>query len=245
MGIFDFFKTKPGLKENFLTLDMHSHLLPGIDDGAPTLEDSIQLVKEMQKMGFKKLITTPHIMGDFYKNTPEIIAEKLNIVKERLKTEGIDIEISAAAEYYLDEWFIEKLERKEKLLTFGDNFLLFETSFLNEPSHLKEAIFLLASQGYKPVLAHPERYVYLYSDFSKFEDLFERGAYFQINVNSLSGYYSKPARLFAEKLIQKNMVHFAGTDCHGIRHLEAFRKSMDSPFFAKLSQQNLLNSQVQ
>ncbi|HSI89732.1 MAG TPA: CpsB/CapC family capsule biosynthesis tyrosine phosphatase, partial [Adhaeribacter sp.] len=138
-----------------LRADMHSHLLPGLDDGAETLERSLELVEKMLGFGYKKLIMTPHIMGDFYKNTPEGIAEKLALLKAAVKEKGWQIELAFAAEYYLDEWFIRRLENNDKLLTFGDNYLLFETSYINEPSFLKEAVFSMQSAGYKPVLAHP------------------------------------------------------------------------------------------
>lgn len=244
MGLLNFFTKKPGPAINFLTVDMHSHLLPGIDDGAETIEDSIELIKSLKDNGYSKLITTPHVMGDFYKNTPEIIKAKLEEVRKAVKEEGIEIEIDAAAEYYLDEWFISNLEKGNEILTFGNKYVLFETSFLNEPANLKEAIFLISSNGYKPVFAHPERYVYLYSSFEKYEELFERGLYFQININSLSGYYSKAAKKIAEKLIEKEMVHFVGTDCHGLRHIDAFRNSLCERSYQDLQSLNLLNNSL-
>src|SRR5688572_24415891 len=118
---------------NVLQADMHSHLLPGLDDGSETLEQSLELVAEMIDLGYKKLIMTPHIMGDFYKNTPEGIREKLELLREAVKSKNWDIELDCAAEYYMDEWFVQRLENGDKLLTFGDNYLLFETSYLNEP----------------------------------------------------------------------------------------------------------------
>ncbi|MFN6943723.1 MAG: tyrosine-protein phosphatase [Cytophagaceae bacterium] len=223
---------------------MHSHLLPGLDDGAETLEDSMELIREFVNLGFKKLITTPHIMGDFYKNTPEGIHEKLNLVREQIKKENLDISLDAAAEYYLDEWFIKKLDKPENLLSFGNKYLLFETSYINEPVHLDEAIFQIKSSGFQPVLAHPERYTYLYSDFKKFIALFEKGIYFQLNLNSLSGYYSKTAQIYAQKLVDNNMVNFVGTDCHGIRHMHAFKKTISNKYYNKLLDLPLLNNEL-
>jgi len=230
--------------DNFLEVDVHSHLLPGIDDGAENLEQSVALVRDLVSLGYKKIITTPHIMGDHYKNTPEIIHTKLELVRHELKQHNIQVEIDAAAEYYLDEHFIKLLSNNKPLLTFGDKYLLFETSFLNEPAQLKEVIFQIAASGYKPILAHPERYIYMYDSFKKYEDLYSRGCLFQLNLNSLSGYYNKTAQKFAEKLIDAKMVNLAGTDCHGFRHLEALKKSHREKSFAKLRDLNLINYQL-
>jgi tyrosine-protein phosphatase YwqE len=247
MSIFDFiFKRKQEdfALENFILADMHSHLLPGIDDGAVSIEESLDLIKGLAEMGYKKLITTPHIMGDFYKNTPEVIREKLAYVRSAVKKENLDISIDAAAEYYLDEWFVNKLENNEELLTFGNKFLLFETSFMNPPAQLNETIFQISARGLKPVLAHPERYVYMFDNFQKYEELREKGVLFQINLNSLTGYYSKPSQKIAEKLLKKGMVDFAGTDCHGDRHLASLIALKNSNSYQKLASVNLLNNSL-
>lgn len=227
-----------------IEVDMHSHIIPGVDDGAETLEDSILLIRELRNAGFKKLISTPHIMGDYYKNEPGPLKERLEIVREEVKKQDIGIEIDLAAEYYLDEWFMAKLDKPDEMLSFGDNYLLIETSYLNEPKQLHEMIFQIRTAGFKPVLAHPERYTYLYGSFDNFRRLQEMGTYFQLNTNSLSGYYSKPSKLYAEKLIENNMIHFAGTDCHGIRHLEALQRSMQTKTYNKLLNLNLLNNSL-
>lgn len=243
MGIFNFWKRNKSVAKP-LYVDIHSHLLPGIDDGSANLEETILLIKEFIELGYKKLIITPHIMEDHYKNTPEIIKEKLDMVRYEAKKLDLSIELEAAAEYYLDEAFIQKLERQEPLLTFGDNYLLFETSFMNEPASLKEVIFRIASSGYKPVLAHPERYVYMFDSFTKYEDLFNRGLYFQLNLSSLSGYYSEESKRIAEKLIKNDMVHFVGSDCHGMRHLEAIKKVRKKKIYSQLLDLNIYNNNL-
>jgi tyrosine-protein phosphatase YwqE len=227
-----------------LKADMHSHILPGLDDGAETLEKSLGLVEKMVGLGYQKLIMTPHIMGDFYKNTPEGIREKLTLLRTAVEEKGWGIELDFAAEYYLDEWFIRKLENNEKLLTFGDNYLLFETSYINEPSFLKDAVFQIQSAGYKPVLAHPERYTYLYGKFSELEKLREAGVLMQLNLNSLGGYYSEGAKRIAEKLVDAQLVDFAGTDAHSQKHLAFLQKAMASKHFGKLMTLPLRNSQL-
>lgn len=227
------------------TVDMHSHLIPGIDDGSESLEESIDLIKRMVGLGYKKIITTPHIMGDFYKNTPDNILGGLEVVKSALIKENIDVEIQAAAEYYIDEWFVEKIDRKDKLLTFGGNYLLVETSYLNRPSNLFEIIFKIQSAGYKVVLAHPERYSYMYDDFTGYEELFSKNIFFQLNLNSLSGYYSPMAKKISEKLIDRRMIQFIGTDCHGNRHLDCLEsKTRKSKYYSKLLELPLLNDSI-
>jgi len=230
--------------DEFIFVDMHSHLIPGIDDGSKSLEESISLIRDFQLLGYKKIITTPHIMGDFFKNSKETIYPGLKTLQDKLREEGIDIEIEAAAEYYLDEWFIEKLEKGEPLLTFGNKYVLFETSYMNASSQLHQAIFKLRSSGYTPILAHPERYTYLYSSFEGFKEIYDMGVLFQINLNSLAGYYSKHAKLFAEKLIDHKMVDFVGTDCHGQRHIQVLQKVKTSSYYKKLRQLPLLNNSL-
>jgi protein-tyrosine phosphatase len=245
MASFIFWNKKtPKLAENFLEVDVHSHLLPGIDDGANDLEESIALIKELVCLGYKKIITTPHIMGDHFRNDPEIILNKLELVRQELKRQNIKVELDAAAEYYLDEHFIKLLSTKQPLLNFGDKYVLFETSFLNEPSQLKEVIFEIAAAGYKPMLAHPERYIYMYDSFKKYEDLFDRGCYFQLNLNSLCGYYNKMAKKIAEKLIDAQMINLVGTDCHGFRHLDTLKSVHAEKYFTKLKDLDLINHQL-
>ncbi len=247
--MFGFFKKKKqSLSFEGLTpiqADMHSHLLPGIDDGSQNMEESISMIRELVDMGYKKLITTPHIMSDFYKNTPEIILGKLEEVRAELIKQNIDVELGAAAEYYLDEGLLSKLENKEKLLTFGDNYLLFETSYMNESQQLDSAVFMMQSQGYKPVMAHPERYVYLFGKFEKLQKIYDRGVLLQVNVNSLTGYYSKPSKMMAEELVQKGMVSFIGSDCHKDKHLEVLKEARKTKAYHSLLTQNcLLNNQL-
>lgn len=236
-----FFSRKRLAKGPSPGVDIHSHLLPGIDDGVKTLDESIDTLKEFIRLGFRKVITTPHIMNDFYKNTPEIIMDKLKIVRKAIEHEGLEIEIDAAAEYYLDEFMMKKVEDGEELLTFGKNYVLVETSFINEPIYLKEAFFNLKARGYQPVLAHPERYLYLNNNWELVTDLLNRGILFQLNVNSLSGIYNRPVIEMAEKMIRNSMVHFVGSDCHHLEHLKVFEEMMSTRTYHRLMELDLLN----
>lgn len=225
---------------------MHSHLLPGLDDGAASLEDSLQLLSELHRLGFRKLCMTPHIMGDFYKNTPESVHEKLHLLQEAAKERGFQTELSCAAEYYLDEWFLDKLENGQELLTFGreKKYLLIETSYINEPAILRQAIFAIQSVGCVAVLAHPERYTYFYGRLDDLLALRELGVLFQLNTNSLSGYYSKPAREVAKQLIQRGAVEFLGTDTHSLRHVRALERTLADPLLKQALKLPLLNSSL-
>ncbi|QHL88662.1 capsular biosynthesis protein [Nibribacter ruber] len=227
-----------------LVTDMHSHLLPGIDDGSSCVEDSLQMMEKLQALGFKKLCMTPHVMGDFFKNTPEGIREKLQELSQAAQTAGLTLELSCAAEYYLDEWFMAKLEEGQELLSFGGDrkYLLLETSYINEPAHLKQAIFSLKAAGFMPVLAHPERYTYFYGRLEELLSLRELGVLFQINTNSINGYYSKGARMVAEQLIKRGAVEFLGTDTHSMRHLRALESTLTDPLLAQALKLPLLNN---
>ena len=201
--------------------DIHSHFIPGIDDGAPDLETSISLIKKMQELGYKKVITSPHVMSDFYKNTPEIILEGLADVRTELKRQNINMEIETAAEYYIDFDFEQKIG-KEKFLTFGDNYILVELSFMQAPNNLFDMIFKLQLEGYKVVLAHPERYEYYAK--KDYEELVSRGVLLQINLLSLIGYYSPKIQQKTKELIAENQVSFVGTDCHNMNHAALYEK---------------------
>jgi len=235
----------------FLALgaDMHSHLLPGLDDGAETVAHSLELLRELRELGFRKLVMTPHIMGDFYKNTPEGIRAALSELRAAADAAGLgDVVLECAAEYYLDEWLGRKLADGTELLSFGgeQRYLLFETSYLNEPFNLQGTIFELQAAGYRPVLAHPERYTYLYGNFSAIEKLRrDYGVLLQLNLNSLAGYYSPGAKRVAEKMIDGGLVDFVGTDTHHLRHTAALgTKTVSSAYFRKLLALPLLNSSL-
>ena len=213
--------------------DMHSHLIPGIDDGAQTMEDSLQLVRKMYQLGYTKLVTTPHIQSEFYKNTPEIILSGLQQLREAIAGASIPVQVEAAAEYLLDDGFEEKMT-DGKLLSFSDKYILVELSYFNPHPNLKSFIFNLQVDGYKVILAHPERYTYWFNDFGKYEDLKDRGVFFQLNAVSLANYYPEPIKKFAEKLIDKGMIDFIGSDAHNMRYLEALEKSLKERSLAKL-----------
>lgn len=224
-----------------ISVDMHSHLIPGIDDGSQSIEETLGMLVRFESLGYRHLITTPHVMQDHYKNTPSIILDGLKEVRAAIKSHDLDITIEAAAEYYCDEFFLEKIEN-EDLLTFGDRYVLFEFSFSAKPRLVNEAIFALKNNGYRPVLAHFERYAfYLDNGQSAVEDLKNRGVYIQMNLNSLTGHYGKAIRNQARMLVDHKYVDFVGSDCHRMEHLDILEDNLTDPYFHQLKDLELLN----
>ncbi|MFN3852708.1 MAG: tyrosine-protein phosphatase [Spirosomataceae bacterium] len=232
--------------QNTLLVDVHSHVLPCLDDGAENLDNSLALLRGMKAMGYKKVIATPHVMSGYYDNTIEKINQALGLVRDLASRNNIDIEVEAAAEYYLEDELLNKIEQGEKMLTLDEEnkYLLFETSFIGRPSYLKESVYRIIQAGYKPVLAHPERYTYLQKDFDSLKRLFDMGVLFQVNINSLTGYYLKPAQDIAEWLINRKMVAFLGSDCHNVHQLENTKSALQLPHYQIAVKQNLLNNSL-
>lgn len=225
-----FFKNfgKPSLDFSVLSTDMHSHLIPGIDDGAKTVEKSVAYIKVLQKLGFKKIITTPHIMGEYYPNTPETIQAGLVTLKNALAKEKIDLPIEVAAEYFIDDFFVELLDKEAPLLTLTGNRLLIEFSTFAPPANFQEILFRLKTMGYQPILAHPERYVYYTNQFDIFQEFKAKGCTLQVNLLSLIGHYGNVQKKLAHRLMKANLIDFAGTDLHHSGHIEALEKVLQN-----------------
>ena len=207
-----------------LATDMHSHILPGIDDGSPDLETSLQLISGLQDLGYKKLIATPHILWDMFRNTPDIIHRQLGLVREAALKAGLTIEIDAAAEYFLDEHVNELLAKKERLLTISGNKVLFEFSMAYPPFNIKDTLFEMQMQGYEPVFVHPERYSYLQKNKEFYDELKEIGCIFQLNILSLGGQYGRGVTELSNHLLKKDYYDLLGTDLHHSNHLAALNQ---------------------
>lgn len=221
-----FFKKKIPLTDFFTDgfVDIHSHLLPGIDDGAKDMDTSIALLLKMASFGIKNFITTPHVLGSVYPNSSEVIKQKLAAVKKELEKREIKgISIQAAAEYMLDEEFSALLDQKD-ILVLKDNYILVEMSYFSAPINLYELLFKIQLKGYKPVLAHPERYNFYHTDFKSYYKLKQAGCLFQLNLLSLTDQYGKGVQKTSEKLLKENLYDFVGTDTHHQNHLELLPK---------------------
>lgn len=204
-----------------LKTDMHSHLIPGVDDGSPDMDTTMALISGLQQLGYKKFITSPHIMWDMYKNERDTILRKADEVRSELSRRNIDVEFHAAAEYFMDDYFAKLIKSGAPLLTIKDEWVLVEFSFISQPFDLKQNLFDLQIKGYKPVIAHPERYAYFHSKKERVHELFEQGCLLQVNLLSLSGYYGKPVQEMAKYLLKNDLVSLFGTDLHHFRHLES------------------------
>lgn len=202
-----------------LRTDMHSHLLPGIDDGSPDAETSLRLISGLQNLGYSRLVTTPHIMWDLYRNDAGTIGGAFN------QLPPTPVPLHTAAEYFLDDHFDQLLESNTPLLTIKDNWVLVEFSFVTAPMNYKEKIFELQIKGYQPILAHPERYNYFMQHKQVFDELRTAGCMFQLNLLSLTGYYGKGPLELSRHFIKNKWVSLLGTDLHHDRHLHALRSS--------------------
>jgi len=247
----NFFQNIFGAKKEFAAFDysavgtdIHSHFIPGLDDGSKSIEDSVEMVKAMMTLGYKKIITTPHVQSDFYKNTKEQILAGCKLVNEALLSNNIDFKIEAAAEYFVDYDFEKKVKNHE-LLTLSEKFVLIELSSMFPPDNLKSLVFDMSVEGYKVILAHPERYSYWHNKLDVFEDLKTRGVFFQTNIISLSGFYSPQVRKAARQLIDESFVDFVGTDMHNLSTIKILKQALNDNYFVKLvTSGRLMNSML-
>jgi len=236
---------KASIDLSFIGVDMHSHLLPGLDDGLQNIEQTVSFVRRLKEKGYKKLICTPHILSDLYPNNPDTILPKLEQVRKALEENEVDIKIEAGAEYMVDIEMETYLKNKKPMLPLGNKLLLIEMSYLVESPNMEQVIFELRMQGYQPVLAHPERYSYYHRQFEKYERYVDMGCLLQVNLLSLLGYYSKPVRLIAEKLLKNKMVSLLGTDMHHEKHLAALEElASQKEFYKLLENANIKNNEL-
>lgn len=221
--VFNLFKSKPTLRELIPRgfVDIHSHILPGIDDGAKNVKESINLISEMNKLGFSKVIGTPHTYEGLYNNTLNTIKDSFDKLLPFVKTK---IKLGYATEYMLNKSIIQKAKAKN-LLCLKDNYVLVEMSYISEPLNLREIIYEIKVNGYKPILAHPERYLFI-KDFKSYYELKEIGCLFQINLLSAVDYYGQKVRKNLDKLILNDLVDFVGSDIHKLHHVKAFEKKI-------------------
>lgn len=234
--MFKLFSRSKGDKPPFelLKTDMHSHVLPGIDDGAQDLTMSLELIRGMKELGYTKLIATPHIFWELFPNTRDGILDVLDEMRDVLKEQEIDIELDAAAEYFLDDHVARLLKKKEPLLTFGDNYVLTEFSMASPPIDVKEILFEMRMQDYQPIIAHPERYLYLEHNKEFYDELKDAGYLFQVNIMSFAGVYGRSVQQLANYLLDKGYYDLAGTDLHHQKHLKALRNSSITSHLNKL-----------
>ena len=223
--IFNLFKSKPKLKEIIPDgfVDIHSHILPGIDDGAKNIDESLSLISEMKKIGYSKIFGTPHIYPGVYNNDYEDIKTSYDSLKSCLKDREMNLEY--ASEYMLDDTLFRKIDDKS-LLTIKNNYVLVELGFISPPPNLDEIIFRLILNGYIPIIAHPERYLYFNNNFNKFYNLKKKGCRFQLNILSITGYYGNIVLEMSKKLIDNQIIDYVASDIHRNEHILEFDKKI-------------------
>lgn len=228
---------------NPIQVEFHSHLIFGVDDGCETIEQSIEILSHFEKLGMRKVITTPHVMSDFYKNSKENIYPLRDEIRKRLVEENIQIEFDAAAEYMIDDGFEKKIAAGN-LLTFGPEgkHILVELPFMTEPRNFSACLFELQIAGFTPVLAHPERYLYYANEKEKYHELKDRGVLFQLNMLSPLGYYSKPVADAAAYLVQQKLIDLVGSDTHHMRHMQILPEAIQNKTYRKVCEAELLNN---
>lgn len=212
--------------------DIHCHLLPGLDDGAANIEQSLELIENYVRIGFKGAIATPHILDGAYPNTPKTILDAYTLLQSAIDHKSLQFKLSYAAEHMMDDIYLTMLAEKQ-LLALVKNYILVEMSYLQKPTHLKNTLFKTGLAGYQLILAHPERYVF-FNKREQFEDLKNRGCLFQLNALSLSDHYGEEVQKKAELLLKLGLYDYIGTDCHAMRHIDKlekleFNSSLKSP----------------
>ena len=229
---------------SIVTQDMHSHILPGIDDGAPDVDTAVSLIKGMMQCGIKKFMGTPHIMSELHKNDRTTITNAYNQLQAALNQQGIDVSLSYAAEYMIDENFLNVL-KEGNLLTVTENKILIETPFYAEPLDIEDVLFSIEAAGYQAILAHPERYHYVDNKFAVFRKYLDRGVALQLNVLSLSGYYGSKEKEVAEKMLQEGLYTYIGSDLHHERHLKRLSyMQLDQKVVKRMEQTNWHNLSI-
>ena len=231
----------PAQPQQALRVDVHSHLLPGIDDGAETLNESLDMARAFADLGYQTLIVTPHVMSHRYPNESEQIRQSVQTLNRALQAHGIDVEVRAAAEYYLDDDTMARVERGD-ILTLGENYLLFELPSGLRPPQLLEQIHEIKVAGYQPVLAHPERYAYFHADRAHYLRLKQAGVLFQLNAVSLGGFYGKAVKQAALHLVKQGLVDFVGSDAHRLAHLQALQQLQSTSAYRSLLANNPLRN---
>lgn len=227
-----------------LVTDIHSHLIPGVDDGVKTMAQSVEIIKKFQTLGYSKLVTTPHISETYYPNSPDILRSKFRLLKNELDNLGIDMELDLGAEYLVDATFLKELKTGGDVLSWS-GFVLIETPFTNFPMIFDEVIFEIETRGLTPVLAHPERYEYWFGHTGRVKELRERGVKMQVTAGSLAGYYGPVQKKMAKSLIRESLVDFIGSDMHRIDQMGYLEKGLRSKDLRKLDSQQLMNRKLQ
>lgn len=231
--MFNFFNRKSKPETICFHTDIHCHLVPGIDDGQKEPAPAAELVERQREWGFSRVFTTPHVTQDTFENTPETINPAFLRLKDAVEKRGVDVELYHSAEYRIDNFFQRQL-KAGNVNPYPGNYILVENSFVQEAWNFDQLMFDLRLQGFKPILAHPERYAYYFNNSDRYRQIKESGILFQVNLLSLAGFYNREVKKIAESLVEKGWVDFIGTDMHHTRHADAIESYLSSREYRRL-----------
>lgn len=195
-------------------IDIHTHILPNIDDGARSIEETFNLIKEAKNAGFEAIVSTSHYMEGYYETDAPEREVWVNAIYENLKAKNIDIELYLGNEIYMSENMIKLLEDGKASTINDTSYVLFEMPLNAEPLNLYDAIYEMLQYKIVPILAHPERYSFVQKEPELIYDLIQKGVLMQANFGSIIGQYGEKAKIIVKKFFENNMIHMLGSDVH-------------------------------
>ncbi len=195
-------------------IDFHSHILPNIDDGSRSIEETFNLIKEAEKAGFEAVISTSHYMENYYETDVPEREVWVKAILENLKTKNINTNLYLGNEIYFSDNIIELLEKRKASTINDTSYVLFELPLNAEPMNLYDIVYEMIQYKLVPILAHPERYSFVQKEPDLVYDLIEKGVLMQANYGSIIGQYGEKAKMIVKKFFENNMIHFLGSDVH-------------------------------
>ena len=218
----------------FYNTDVHCHILPGVDHGSQSMEQSLEMLRAEAEMGINRVILTSHVTAITFENTRETLTDAFMKLKDAVTDEGMDMELFLSAEYRMDEYF-DKEYAADHLIPMPGNHILLENSFQQELMNLDDLLFDMQVKGYRTILAHPERYTYYSRRRKRYEQLHNAGARFQVNILSFTGYFGEEARDSALWFAHNEMIDYLGSDMHNLKHAHIIMDYINSKEWKKLS----------
>ena len=237
MGLLgNIFRSKKEHVQLFYKTDIHCHILPGVDHGSQSIEQSLDMLRAEKQMGIERVILTSHVTAITFENTRETLMDSFLKLKDAVTDIGLDIELALSAEYRMDEYF-DKEYAADHLIPMPGNHILLENSFQQELMNLDDLLFDMQVKGYKTILAHPERYSYYSRRRKRYEQLHNAGARFQVNILSFTGYFGEEARESALWFVRNGMIDYLGSDMHNVKHAHIIMDYLNSKEWRRLSKE--------
>ena len=206
-------------------IDLHCHIVNGVDDGSRNLEESVKMISAARDIGFDKICFTPHYMEDGYKIEKSDLESRYNIISEAVSKKILNMDLYMGQEVFITPDMAEHLDKYVCLN--NSNFILFELPLVEDVHYLDDVIYKIQSMGKTPVLAHPERYMKSFENYDYLKTLAENGVLLQMNINSITGKYGKAVQKTALRLLQDDLITFVATDSHRVRDYEMAKQSLD------------------